>query len=216
MAIDTLPDPPSRAEPADFSNKADEFLTALVPFGDQCNDVALAMNLNDTSSTSTTSLTIGTGSQSLTVDASKSFLVGMYIQIARTSDPENWMHALITSYTYATGALTVEVDFILGSGTYTDWTITYSSPITQDPLIPAYESTMSGDEDVEYIGGLERTYVYDPDGADRDLTVLAGFPTGYKFWILNIGSGGETVYFDGTPVGANDKQLFIYNGSSIM
>ena len=216
MAIDPLPDPPSRAEPADFSNKADEFLTALVPFGEQCNDVALAMNLNDLSSESTTSLTIGTGSQSLTVDASKSFLEGMYLQIARTSDPENWMHALVTSYTYATGALEVEVDFILGSGTYTDWTITYSSPITKDPLIPAYESTMTGDEDVEYVGGLTRTYVYDPNGSDRDLTVLAGFPVGYQFWILNIGSAWETLTFDGTPISAGDKQLFIYNGSSIM
>ena len=213
MAIDPLPDPPSRAEPDDFSNKADEFLTALVPFGEQCNDVALAMNLNDTASESTTSLTIGTGSKSLTVDASKSFLEGMFVQIAKTADATNWMNGVITSYTYATGALVVSVNYFVGSGTHTDWTISFTAPVVENS---AYESTMSGDENIEYLSGMERVYIYDPDGSDRLLTPLAGFPPGYKAWILNIGSGWDTIFFDGTPIGKNDKQLFIYNGTSWM
>ena len=213
MAIDTLPDPPSRAEPDDFSNKADAFLSALPDFGDQCNAVALAMNLNATSATSVTSTAIGVGVKSLTVDVSKSFLPGMFIQIARTADPDNWMNCLVTSYNSGTGALVVESRYFEGSGTHTDWTISFSAPVVENQ---PYESTMSGNEDVEYISGLERVYIYDPDGSDRLLTPLAGFPSGYKAWVLNKGSGWDTVFFDGTPIGKNDKQLFIYNGTSWM
>jgi len=212
MAITPLPDPPSRAEPNDFSTKADAFLGALPTFADECNTVALAMDLNDTSSTSTTSLTVGSGAKSLTVDVSKSFLPGMFIQIAQTSDPENFMNCLVTSYNSGTGALVVDSRYFEGSGTITDWTISFSAPVVENS---AYESTMTGNESIDYVSGLKRVYVYDPDGTDRLLTPGSGFPTGYEAWIVNIGTDGAYVYFDGTPV-SRGKQLFIYNGSSWM
>jgi hypothetical protein len=52
----------------------------------------------------------------------------MSVKIARTASPSNWMHGDVTSYNAGTGALVVNVLDILGSGTFTDWTVTLSAP----------------------------------------------------------------------------------------
>lgn len=85
-----------------------------------------AINAPGTSATSTTSLTIGTGSKSLTVQTAKNFVVGMSVKIAYTNSPTNWMAGDITAYDTATGALTVIVTNINGSGTQTAWTVSLS------------------------------------------------------------------------------------------
>lgn len=126
-AVTALPTAPARTDPTTFSARGDAFLAALATFVTQLNVVAAAFNLTATSSTSTTSLTIGTGAQSLTVDLAKSYLAGMSVKIAH--DSTNWMHGEVTSYNSGTGALVVNVTNILGSGTETAWTITLSGPI---------------------------------------------------------------------------------------
>lgn len=90
------------------------------------NSAATAVSSPGTSATSTTSLTIGAGSQSLTIQTGKSLVVGMPIIIARTSDPAaQKMQATITSYNSGTGALVALVPALgtTGAGTYTDWTV---------------------------------------------------------------------------------------------
>jgi len=129
-AITPLPTPaPTRTDPATFSARADSLVAALPTMVTEMNATAEAMNLNDTSSTSTASLLISVASKSLTVAAAKSYLPGMSVKIARTSSPSNWMHGDVTSYNSTTGALVVNVTSILGSGTYTDWTVTFSAPV---------------------------------------------------------------------------------------
>ena len=209
MAIDTLPDPPSRSEPAEFSDKADDFLSALPLFGEQCNDVAEAMNLNDTSSVSTTAILIETGSKALTVEASKSYLEGMYVQIARTSAPANWMNGVVTSYTYATGALVVEVGHYAGSGTFSDWTVTFSAAVLDDV---AYASTMSGDESLTYTSGMQRKYIYDPNGGDRVLTPSGTFPDGYEAVIKNTGDT-YSLTFESFVIPPGKTMEFLYDGA---
>lgn len=72
--------------------------------------------------TSTTSLSIGTGSKVITTQSGKGFAVGTRVQVARTSAPTTtYMAGLVTDYTGTT--LTVTVDEIVGAGTHTDWTI---------------------------------------------------------------------------------------------
>lgn len=82
-----------------------------------------------TNGTSTTSLTIGTGAQTLTTQTGKNFVVGMSVKIARTAAPTNWMAGDVTAYDGATGALTVDIIATNGSGTFTDWTISLSGPV---------------------------------------------------------------------------------------
>ncbi len=141
MAITPLPTPPSRANPATFSDLTDAFLDALPVFATEANAAAEAMDLNDLSSTSVTSAVIGTGSKSITVDASKSYLPGMTVKIAQTSDVTNWMHGDVVSYNSGTGALVVTATYYEGSGTITDWTITYSSPLQNLKYYP--DSTLA-------------------------------------------------------------------------
>ena len=128
MTITALPTPPSRANPTTFSAQADALLNALPLFVTEANATAQAMNLNDTTSVSTTSLTVGTGAKTLTVELAKSYQVGMCVIIARTSVPTTWMHGVVTAYNAGTGVLAVTVDLVSGSGTIANWTITMSAP----------------------------------------------------------------------------------------
>ncbi|MFN9251587.1 MAG: hypothetical protein ACK58O_11110, partial [Brevundimonas sp.] len=73
------------------------------------SSAATAVNAPGTSATSTTSLTIGTGSKSLTVQTGKRFVIGQWVTITSTASPANWMHGQITAYTSGTGALLVNV-----------------------------------------------------------------------------------------------------------
>jgi hypothetical protein len=95
-----------------------------------------ALNTPETSATSTTSLTIGKSIKSLTVQTGKHLVVGMSVKIAHTAAPATWMHGDITAYNPETGALTVNVTTINGSGTQSMWTVSLSAPVapTQDRL----------------------------------------------------------------------------------
>lgn len=84
---------------------------------------ASAMNAPGTNAASTTSLLVGTGSKTLTIQTGKAYSVGQSLIIARTSDPATRMGGAITAYNSGTGSLTVLVSVAVGSGTFTDWTV---------------------------------------------------------------------------------------------
>ena len=75
--------------------------------------------------TSSTSIPVGTGTRSLTVQTGKPFAIGQPVRIVRTADPVGVvMDGTITSFTSSTGAMTVLVAGTpTGSGSYSDWTI---------------------------------------------------------------------------------------------
>jgi len=75
--------------------------------------------------TSTSSVAIGTGSKSLTVQTSKGFSAGMYVIAYETATPANYMIGVVTSYTSGTGVLvfTVASGDTGGSGTIAAWTV---------------------------------------------------------------------------------------------
>ena len=138
MAITALPTPPNRnMTPEEFIAAADAFLEALPAFQEEANAAAEAMNLNDTSGTSSTSNSIGTGAKTFTANTGKSWLPGMFIVIADTAAPStNSMIAQVTSYNSGTGALVVDVKGTLGSGTKTAWTISQTAnPIPLDSSV---------------------------------------------------------------------------------
>lgn len=129
MAITPLPDVPLRSDaPATFVTKADAFLGALNQFATEVDAVGVALTLGATNSTSVTSLVIGVGSKSLTVQTGKSYVAGMTLKIASTASPSNWMLGDITSYVTGTGALVINITSILGSGTVAAWTVSQSAP----------------------------------------------------------------------------------------
>jgi hypothetical protein len=123
-AITPLPSAPSRNQSSSaFIVTADAWVASLAQFVTETNAVVDALNNNATNSTSTTSLAIGTGSKSLTVQTGKSYVPGQTVKIAYTTTPTNWMIGDVTSYNSGTGALVVSVTGTSGSGTYTAWTV---------------------------------------------------------------------------------------------
>ena len=143
MTITALPTPPTRADATNFNARADAFLTSLPTFVTEANalvsevsgyasnaaaSASTAVNAPGTNATSTTSLAIGTGSKSLTIQTGKALVVGQWVIVANTATPANWMHGQVTAYTSGTGALTINVAAISGSGTYAAWTIGLSAP----------------------------------------------------------------------------------------
>ncbi|MFH0893965.1 MAG: hypothetical protein V2A54_05975 [Bacteroidota bacterium] len=144
MAITPLPTPPSRSAPSTFSTLADAFLGALLLFQSECNAAAEAMDLNDTSDVSTSSVAIGLGAKTFTVTAAKSFLPGMWLMIADDAAPStNWMLGQVTSYAATT--LVMNITLIGGSGTKTAWTISFSAAVralaTAAEIITGTEAT---------------------------------------------------------------------------
>jgi hypothetical protein len=104
--------------------------------------------------TSATSLTIGTGSKSLTTQGAKSFVVGSYVMILDSESPTTkWMHGQVTAYSGT--ALTVNVESVAGSGSGSSWSIVVSSP--RGPAGAAGDGS----------GDMVKS-TYDPQGIDGD------------------------------------------------
>ena len=173
MAIPALPDAPSRADPANFADKADAWVAALPTWTTAVNVTAgqvqtnannaasaastavaaigsvsiqvnnaeaaaalaeswadaastsasSAVNAPGTSASSSTSLAIGTGSKSLTIETGKQFTIGQTVVIAYTTTPANYMVGQITAFTSGSGAMTVNVSSTGGSGTFAAWSV---------------------------------------------------------------------------------------------
>ena len=82
---------------------------------------AAAGSGKDFSATSTTSLTIGAGLQTLTIETGKGFVVAQPVVVA--FDADNQMLGNVTAYNDSTGQLDVNITGVLGSGTYASWGI---------------------------------------------------------------------------------------------
>jgi Pectate lyase superfamily protein len=83
--------------------------------------------------TSTTSLTIGTGSKTFATQSGKAFQANQWVLAQETSNSANQMLGQITSY--SGGSLVVDVVATGGSGTISDWTIV----LTNSPAAAGYQ-----------------------------------------------------------------------------
>ena len=128
-AITPLPESPSRSDSAPiFVSKADALMAALPPMVNQINETVAGLPGVTVTATSTTSLTIGAGSKSITVETGLGIIVGMSLKIASVASPTNWLHGDVTSYNSGTGALVVNVTTMQGVGTFASWRATLSAP----------------------------------------------------------------------------------------
>lgn len=85
--------------------------------------------------TSTTSVTIGTGSKTFTVNVTASqtaFAVGQTVRAFSTSDPTKFMTGNIS--TFMSNSLSITVASLGGSGTYSDWQIVATGVVYSDPI----------------------------------------------------------------------------------
>lgn len=211
MSVTPLPvTPPQRADPANFSARADAVLGALPQLINEINSTASGMTGMEASAgayadaaqaaassassaaasanaaavaaaqssamtgTSTTSLAVGTGSKSLTTQAGKAFLVGQFVIVASSASPANYMHGQVTAYNSGTGAMTVSVVAIGGSGTLAAWSITPSNAPSKSFAIVNTSSstyTASTGEWVMCQGALQQTVTLPAGATDRKVRV---------------------------------------------
>ena len=74
------------------------------------------------SSTSTTSVAVGSGAKTFTIGTGLNIYVGQPWTIYRTSDFNIFMKGYVQSYNSGTGAITLYIEDFEGTGTFTDWT----------------------------------------------------------------------------------------------
>jgi hypothetical protein len=94
-----------------------------------------AVSAPGTSATSSTSLTLGKGSKTLTIQTGKSIVPGMFVTIAATADPVKYMAAQVISYDSGTGELITNALDYDGSGTYSAWTVSLAPAVQAGPEI---------------------------------------------------------------------------------
>lgn len=88
--------------------------------------IAGALALGAMQASSSTSLSVGTGVKSLTVQTGRAFVAGLPVVIAH--DTANLMAGEVQTYSSGSGAMTVNVHTATGSGTYAAWGVTVSGP----------------------------------------------------------------------------------------
>lgn len=141
--ITNLPPAPSRQNsPELFVARADALVAALAEFVSDANELGVFMDGVAAASaanlaqqialvasggyrgTSTTSLTLGVGTKTLTTQAGLSFAPGAPVAISVTATPTTkQMLGIVTSYNGTTGVLVVEVETFVGTGSSAAWTI---------------------------------------------------------------------------------------------
>ena len=118
---------PDPSIPSEFVAKSDAFVSNFVTFSANWTDFSTRSPTGGLlSTTSTTSVAIAEGSKTFVLAANKAFLPGMFVMIANTAAPTNYMYGTVTSYTSGTLTLVVNVLVVGGSGTLAAWTISAS------------------------------------------------------------------------------------------
>ncbi|MBR7747464.1 hypothetical protein [Undibacterium baiyunense] len=137
-SLNPVPDPNS----ATFGADCYPFTQRMAAAGEAMNllaaelNTALNLSLLGVTSSSTTSLTIGTGSKTLTVGTGLGYAVGMPLKIPSAANVANFMKGVVTAYNSGTGSLTVNVASIGGSGTFADWAVFFDIPDAGSGFVP--------------------------------------------------------------------------------
>lgn len=106
----------------------DEFVAFMQQVTDDYNDVA-----DRFIATSSSAVTVGSGSKSFTLSANgKSFAVGSYVMAYKTSDPSVYMIGQVAAFSDPTLTISVAAGSYSGSGSVSDWTIALSAKPATD------------------------------------------------------------------------------------
>jgi hypothetical protein len=207
--ITQLPPPPTRDDAANFDARADEFLPALVTFGEEINQVAdevnaaadradaaatTAINAPATVALTDDSLTLGTGLRSFTTQPDKNFVTNMWVAISRGSA---WMKGYVTEYDSVDGDMTVQVVRFAGTGTFTGWTISPSSPEDASGLLDLADGSTIADT-----AGVKQKVGYRSLPISRTLEAAGTFALADQDKAVLSSAFGVTMPPDAFPLGA--------------
>lgn len=187
----------------------------------RCNSGAKLLPKNSfQSQTATNSITVGTGAKTFTI--ATGLPADMYVANAAvfisgntTATAQNWMRGTITSYTSGTGALVCNITETNGSGTLSDWNITF------DTQAAVLETTATGSNSgiftkefyAEY--GTPASYAYEVNNISSNPKKFKGSSA-----IKNRVSTTSTIYATNTPDSASEYVLtdtgIQYLGSTVI
>ena len=179
-----------------ISGAVDDAQTAAT----QSQDYLLRIEEVFSGADSTSSVVVGTGTKTFTVDAGLPITVGQYMIAISTVNPTTHkMTGQVTSYSGTT--LTIDMEYSLGSGTRTAWKIAPSGPRgaqgVQGPSGPGTGDMLKS----ENLGGLAsvpaaRTNLGLLDGATTSVAEIRRIPQNSKSadYTLVIGDAGGHIY----------------------
>lgn len=164
---------------------------ATTKAADAAASAASAVLTPGTQATSSTSMVIGAGSKSFTLQQTgKNFVVGQWVSVTSTASPStDWMTGAITSFNSGTGNITVNVSFSSGSGTIALWTITQATATNPIPSTTSEEGRILG------VSGA----------GVSDWIVL---PASWANWTLITTSGGTFT----VPDGVAQIRAYVFGG----
>ncbi|MDR4518971.1 MAG: hypothetical protein MRK00_16495 [Nitrosomonas sp.] len=113
--------------------------TELPAFAAYVEAAVQAFDLNAMNSTSSTSVAMALTQKTITVQTNKSYFPGQRITVARTSAPTTNMVCLVISYNPSTGALVFLPQELNGSGTFSDWSVSFYGAV---PVMADNEITL--------------------------------------------------------------------------
>ncbi|MBU1692303.1 MAG: hypothetical protein KJ958_05550 [Gammaproteobacteria bacterium] len=202
---------PSRSAPPEvFIARMDTLLSELPLMVAQLNAFGASLNTLATTSSSVTSLAVGTGSKALTVDTGKSYQVGMTVKIASTASPTNWMLGEVVSYDTVTGALVATVSGTQGSGTMALWTISLAA--TGGASLGA--NVFTGPQDEAQGADIASASTIDLENATGNLVDVTGTAT---ITAITLNAGAERVVrFTGACTLTHGASLVLPGGVNIV
>lgn len=193
MTITALPTAPTPSDtPEVFEARITALVAALPQLVTQANALEATLTAVPHQGTATDSLTIGTGSKSLTTQAGKAWAVGSWLYIINSAAIANYMVGQITAHNSGTGALTVNVTTTGGAGTAATWAISLATP-------PGAVSGLSGGTAgvVPYQSGVGVTGFTAAGTAGQ---VLQSNGTAAPSWTSTPQVGGESAGYLGLPI----------------
>jgi hypothetical protein len=168
MAFTSPPTAPSRTQDSDtFNSNADAFISWFATHVSELNGF-LSTNTINYNATSSSSVAVGTGSKSFTVETGKLLQVGQWVIVASSASPTNYMIGQVTAYNSGTGALTVNVSYTSGSGTIASWIVA---------LVAAPNTNVNP----RAITAGATTGTITPDSANADEYIVIGATGGLTF-----------------------------------
>lgn len=156
----------------------------------------IALNAPGTSATSTTSVAIATGSKTITLaQTDKLFALGQTVSIAYTTTPTNRMIGEITAFNSGTGAMTVNVTRIDGSGTFAAWTVSLCGPAglagANGTLVRRFATTTST-ATITPNCGTQDIYTVTALAVNTTLAAPTGTPTEGQGLLIRIKDNGTS------------------------